>query len=107
MKSLARFLLFLFFILMGVLGWLFTIKNTVPVTLWLGFEMQFPLAVWILLAFGSGGLLGLSLGFGLWRHFTYRVKVKRLQQRLLVIESELLLARQSQDSVVRLQSGSQ
>jgi uncharacterized integral membrane protein len=107
MKSLARFLLFLFFILMGVLGWLFTIKNTMPVTVWLGYELQYPLAVWILLAFGSGALLGLSLGFGLWRHLTYRLKVKRLQQRLLAIESELVAARQSQDSAVRLQSGPQ
>lgn len=90
MKSIARFLLFLFFVLVVVSGFLFTINNTEPVALWLGTSLQSrPLGVWVLLAFGSGALLGLALGVGLWRHVLYRAKVKRLQQRLAAAEREL------------------
>lgn len=96
MKSLVRFLLFLFFILLVVAGFLFTINNTAPVELWFGHDFAArPLGVWMLFAFAAGALLGLGLGAGIWRHLRYRARLYRLQQRLAGAERELLQARQA------------
>lgn len=63
MKRLARFLLFLLLLAALLAGFVFTLNNTLAVPLWLGIDLDpQPLSVWMLLAFASGGLLGVVLG---------------------------------------------
>jgi lipopolysaccharide assembly protein A len=89
MKRLARFLLFLLLVLVLLAGFVFTLNNTTPVPLWLGTDINpKPLSVWILLAFATGGLLGLMLGLGLWQRFRQRLEVRQLRARVRQLEQE-------------------
>jgi uncharacterized integral membrane protein len=90
MKSLARFVLILLLIAVLLAGFLFTLNNTTSVPLWLGVPLNpQPLGLWILLAFGSGGLLGLLLGLGLWRRYRQRAEARQLRAKLRQLEQEL------------------
>jgi uncharacterized integral membrane protein len=90
MKRLARFLLFLLLLLVLLAGFVFTLNNTTAVPLWLGtgFSPK-PLGVWMLLAFASGGLLGLLLGFSLWQRFLHAQQARQLRTRVRQLEQEL------------------
>lgn len=95
MKSFTRFLMFLFFVLVVLAGFIFTIKNRAPAALWLGAEFQpKPLSVWIIAAFITGGLLGLLVGFGVWGKLRARAQVRQLQTKLQQNQKELSVLRQ-------------
>lgn len=95
MKSLARFLLFILFVLVVLSGFIFTVNNTAEVALWLGVSLDSrPVALWVLLAFGTGGLLGLLLGFGLWRRMQSRLQIMQMSMKLQQAEKELSALKQ-------------
>lgn len=97
MKRLVRFLLFLLLIIVLLAGFVFTLNNTTAVPLWLGTEFSpKPLSIWMLLAFSSGGLLGLLLGFGLWQRFLHAREARQLRNRVKQLERELEALKQPQ-----------
>ena len=50
------------------------------VPLWIGIELSpQSLAVWVLLAFAWGGVLGLMLGYGLFRRVKAQFKINQLE----------------------------
>jgi uncharacterized integral membrane protein len=90
MTRLGRFLLFLFLFLVLVAGFVFMLNNTTRVSLWLGTELpNMPVGLWVLLAFGVGGMLGLLLGMGLWQRLRAGLRIRDLQARLLKSEAQL------------------
>jgi hypothetical protein len=50
----------------------------------------------MLLAFSSGGLLGLLLGFGLWQRFLHVREARQLRGRVKQLEQELAVLKQAQ-----------
>ena len=100
MKSLARFLLFVLFVMVVLSGFTFTVNNTPEVALWLGVSLDArPVGVWVLLAFGTGGLLGLLLGFGFWRRMQARLQIMQLTMKLQQAEKELAALKQPVNSL--------
>src|SRR5690606_25917544 len=96
MKRLARSVLLLLLLVVLLAGFVFTLNNTMPVPLWLGIDLNpQPLGLWMLLAFGCGGLLGLLLGLGLWRRFRQRLEVRQLRAKVRELEHELNGLKQS------------
>ena len=92
MKRLARFLLFLLLIVVLLAGFVFTLHNTSPVPLWLGVDLDpRPLGLWMVLAFGAGGLIGLLLGLGLWQRVRHRLETRHMRARVRQLEHELAL----------------
>jgi len=90
MKRLVKFLLFLLLLLVLLAGFVFTLNNTTAVPLWLGVDFNpKPLSVWMLLAFSSGGLIGLLLGLGLWQRFLHAREARQLRIRVQQLEQEL------------------
>jgi putative membrane protein len=97
MKRLVRFLLFLLLVVVLLAGFVFTLNNTDAVPLWLGVDLApKPLSIWMLLAFASGGLLGLLLGFGLWQRFLHAREARQLRMRVKQLEQELEALKQPQ-----------
>jgi uncharacterized integral membrane protein len=95
MKSVLRFLWFLLFLLVVLAGFIFTIRNPEPIALWLG--LQFgprPLSVWLLGAFIGGGLIGLSLGLGIWRGLKTRLVLRQQRQRIEQQDKQLAQLRE-------------
>jgi uncharacterized integral membrane protein len=90
MKRLARFLLFLLLVVVLLAGFVFTLNNPTAVPLWLGVDLApKPLSIWMLLAFSSGGLLGLLLGFGLLQRYLHAREARQLRNRVRQLEQEL------------------
>lgn len=90
MKRLARFLLLMLLLAVLLAGFVFTLNNTTAVPLWLGADLSpQPLGLWMLLAFATGGLLGLLLGLGLWRRFRQNVELRQVRTKVRQLESEL------------------
>lgn len=90
MKRLARFLLLMLLLAVLLAGFVFTLNNTTAVPLWLGTDLDSqPLGLWMLLAFATGGLLGLLLGLGLWRRFRQNIELRQLRTKVRQLESEL------------------
>ena len=97
MKRLVRFLLFLLLVVALLAGFVFTLNNTAAVPLWLGVDFApQPLSIWMLLAFSSGGLLGLLLGFSLWQRFLHAREARQLRTRVRQLEQELDALKQAQ-----------
>ncbi len=95
MTSLARFLKFLFLMLFVLAGFIFAIRNSSAVGLWLLADLApRPLGLWILLAFAAGGLLGLLVGYGLWRKIRLGWQLRQLQGQLRHCQQELAALRQ-------------
>lgn len=83
MSKVTRFIVGLFFLLVVLAGFIFTSNNSVMVPLWLGIELSpQSLAVWVLLAFAWGGMLGLLLGYGLFRRIKAQFKINQLEAHL-------------------------
>jgi len=90
MKSFVRFLKFLLLMLLVLAGFIFAAKNTSSVGLWLLTEHEpRPVSVWLLLAFGSGGVVGLLLGYGMWRRVRLGWQLRQLQRQLQQARNEL------------------
>ncbi len=88
MSKITRFIAGLFFLLVVLAGFIFTSNNSVMVPLWIGVELSpQSLAVWVLLAFAWGGVLGLLLGYGLFRRIKAQFKINQLEARLKKNES--------------------
>jgi putative membrane protein len=73
MNKLMRLIAWIFLFLVFLASIAFSFFNTEPVPLSFGFVVLSPqpLSLWVVLAFASGGLLGLLLGFGMsgnWRY---------------------------------------
>lgn len=62
----------------------FSLWNTTPVPLSLGFHTfaERPLAVWLIVAFCLGGLVGLLAGSGLISQFRLRRRIRQLEREL-------------------------
>ena len=83
MKSFVRFITLLLFVGIVLLAFLFAVRNTTEISLWIGIELP-PLSagVLLILAFILGGLLGLLLGVGVFRQLGYRVRIRKLEMQL-------------------------
>lgn len=89
MKSLSRFLLFLFLVLVVLAGFIFTLKNSNPVALWLLVDFSpRPLSLWVIAAFLAGGFSGLLLGLGLWRNMRNRLRLHHLEAGMKKLQDE-------------------
>ncbi|PCJ41418.1 MAG: hypothetical protein COA71_07590 [SAR86 cluster bacterium] len=83
MSKITRFIASLFFLLVVLAGFIFASNNSVVVPLWIGIELApQSLAVWTLLAFAWGGVLGLLLGYGLFRRIKAQFKISQLEALL-------------------------
>ncbi len=83
MSKITRFIAGLFFLLVVLAGFIFTSNNSVMVPLWIGIELSpQSLAVWVLLAFAWGGVLGLLLGYGLFRRIKSQLRINQLEAQL-------------------------
>lgn len=90
MKSLIRFLLFLFIVLVVLAGALFSFNNTATIPLWIGTELKpQPVSLWVIAAFVAGGLLGLAFGFGFWNKFRLTMQLKSMESKLQRNNAEL------------------
>lgn len=89
MRKLIRYLGYVIFLLIVLAGFLFAGKNTSEVPLWIGIQLApQSLAVWVLLAFAWGGVLGLLIGFGLFRRIRANYRIHQLEARLKKLEKE-------------------
>lgn len=83
MSKLTRFIAGLFFLLIVLAGFIFASNNSVEVPLWIGIDLApQSLAVWVILAFAWGGVLGLLLGYGLFRRIKAQLKINKLEALL-------------------------
>ena len=83
MSKITRFIIALLFLLVVLVGFIFTSNNSVMVPLWVGVELApQSLAVWVLLAFAWGGVLGLLLGYGLFRRIKAQLRINHLEALL-------------------------
>ncbi|MGA1742371.1 MAG: hypothetical protein ACO4AC_09465 [Pseudohongiellaceae bacterium] len=83
MSKITRFIIVLLFLLLVLVGFIFTSNNSVMVQLWVGIELApQSLAVWVLLAFAWGGVLGLLLGYGLFRRIKAQFRINQLEALL-------------------------
>jgi uncharacterized integral membrane protein len=90
MKSLHTFITVLVVIMVMLAGFLFTLNNTLPVSVWLGIELPpVALGIWVLGAFITGGFIGLLLGAGLLRRLIAKIRAQKAQARLMQQEKEI------------------
>ena len=91
MNRLMRYIAYLIFLLVVLAGFIFASNNSIEVPLWIGIELApQSLAVWLLLAFSWGGLLGMLLGYGLFRRIKAHLKITQLEARLRQAEKKSL-----------------
>lgn len=89
MRKLIRYLGYIIFLLLVLAGFVFASKNTSEVPLWIGIQLApQSLAVWVLLAFAWGGVVGLLIGFGLFRRIRANYRIHQLEARLKKLEKE-------------------
>jgi uncharacterized integral membrane protein len=86
MLKLSRAFKLLFLVLIFLLTVGFTFFNTEQVALSFGFIVfaPQPLALWVLSAFISGGLVGLALGAGIFRRWRGEREMERLRAELML-----------------------
>ncbi|MFK7864384.1 MAG: lipopolysaccharide assembly protein LapA domain-containing protein [Pseudohongiellaceae bacterium] len=91
MQKLSNLLSGLFLVLVFIASITFTYFNSTPVVIKFGtFEfIELPVSVWIIGAFASGSLLGLLLGFGVFRGIKSKAEIKRLTKQLASAEQEI------------------
>lgn len=91
MSKVFRFIIVLIFLLVVLAGFIFASNNSTEVPLWIGIELApQSLAVWVLLAFAWGGVLGLILGYGIFRRIKAQLKIHQLEARLRKAEKRNL-----------------
>lgn len=91
MNRFVRFFIWLFLLLVFLASVGFSFFNTAPVSLSLGYTTLSPqpLSVWVIGAFVLGGLCGLLLGAGLFRHLRARLEINRLRKQVAALEQQL------------------
>ena len=94
MNKLARFFIWLFLLLVFLAGVIFSFFNTSPVPLSLGYITLSPrpLSVWVVAGFVLGGLCGMLLGAGLFRHMRSKMEITRLRKQVTTLEAQLASA---------------
>ncbi len=91
MRKLMHFMELVCFLLVVLGGFIFASQNTSKVPLWIGVELAPQnMAVWILLAFAWGGVLGLAIGYGLFRRIKAQYRIRQLEARLKKLEKNQL-----------------
>jgi uncharacterized integral membrane protein len=92
MTKFARAIAWLFLVLVFLLSVGFSFFNTQQVALSFGFIVlpPQPLGVWILSSFTIGGVTGLALGAGLFRHWRSARQVSSLRAELARLKTEML-----------------
>lgn len=99
MKSFARFLKFLLLMAVVMAAFIFSMRNSTPVGLWLVYEFEpRPVSLWIMLAFAGGGLCGMLLGFGVWRKIRMNSQRQRLEVQLQQCRRDLASLQMQPDS---------
>lgn len=99
MKSLIGFLKFLLLAACVLAGFIFAARNAQPVALWLMADFApRPLGLWLLLAFACGALLGLLLGFGLFRKLKLSWQLRQMQGQLQRCREQLAAAQDKASS---------
>lgn len=91
MSSITRVMALGFLVSVFLLSVGFSFFNTQQVPLSLGFMVLAaqPLALWVLGAFALGGILGLLLGSGLFRHWRKEREIAQLRARITNLEQAL------------------
>jgi|SRR5690554_2606104 len=91
MNRFVRFLIWLLLLLVFLASVIFSFFHTDPVPLSLGYTTLAPqpLSVWVIGGFVLGGLIGVLLGAGLFRHLRSKLEIKRLQKRVAELEKQL------------------
>ncbi|MFM1895694.1 MAG: hypothetical protein RLZZ385_768 [Pseudomonadota bacterium] len=90
MRKFKRIATGLFLLLVFLAGISFSFLNDTPVPLSLGlwsFAPR-PVALWIIMAFAIGGLLGLLFGTGISHYFRSQREIRELRKRLRAAETE-------------------
>jgi uncharacterized integral membrane protein len=90
MLKLSRAFKLLFLVMIFLLSVGFTFFNTQQIALSFGFVVfaPQPLALWVLSAFISGGLVGLALGAGIFRRWRGEREIERLRAELMQTKLE-------------------
>ena len=91
MRKFKRIATGLFLLLVFLAGIAFSFLNNTPVPLSLGFRVfeARPLALWVILAFAVGAILGLLFGSGISRYFRTQRELRDLRKRLHASETEV------------------
>ena len=88
MKSFYRFIAFLIFVSIVLLGFLFAVNNTTEVALWIGIDLPpFSIGVLVIIAFITGSLVGLLLGIEIFRQMKYLFQIRKLRSELENLKS--------------------
>ncbi|MGY8791067.1 MAG: hypothetical protein ACKVKR_12465 [Pseudomonadales bacterium] len=88
MKSFYRFIAFLIFASIVLLGFLFAVNNTTEVALWIGIDLPpFSIGVLVIIVFITGGLVGLLLGIEIFRQMKYLFQIRKLRSELENLKS--------------------
>ena len=88
MKGFVRFITFLAFIGVVLLGWMFAWKNTTEVTLWFGRDISaVSVGVLVITVFILGAVIGLLLGVGILRQLKTMVEIRKLKNQIARMES--------------------
>ena len=91
MRKIAQLLSGFFLILVFVASITFSFFNSTPIVITFGnwaFPAQ-PVSVWIIGAFVTGGLIGLSLGVGFLRTMKSKLEIRRLGRQLADAKQEV------------------
>lgn len=89
MQRFFRYIIFLVLLLLVLFAAIFVSMNDSEIELWMGWTFSpKPLGVWLVLAFASGGFLGLLLSYGLLRRLRDRYRIRHLEEQLAKLEQE-------------------
>lgn len=89
MSRLRSFIISILLLLIVVFAALFVSFNEERIALWLFRDFAArPLGWWVIMAFVSGGFLGLLLGAGVFRHWQGQRQIKQLKQQVQILEEE-------------------
>lgn len=95
MSGIRNFIIITLLLLIVVFAALFVSFNEERIALWLFRDFApRPLGWWLILAFVSGGFLGLLLSTGLFRRWRTRRRIQLLRQRVQSLEEENAQLRQ-------------
>ena len=89
MSGLRSFIITILLLLIVVFAVLFVSFNEERIALWLFRDFAArPLGWWVLMAFVSGGFLGLLLGTGIFRRWQTQRQIKQLKHQVRILEEK-------------------